>query len=402
MTSHSKASVVVETNSTAVWVAVYSLSVLAALQVGRISPVFEPLSEGLGVGFVEFGWLVSLITLASAIFGVIAGLLVVAAGLRQSILIGAFALASLTLLTAIAPTLWALLFLRALEGLAYLAVVVAAPTVIAATATPEKRAEALAYWGTFFIVGLSVASAVGGWMADHFGWRVWFMLCGALTAVAAMVATKFLPTIRVKEGGNVKFAHTLRSLPKSLWVLSLAFLITTVLSVAILSMLPLFLSSQFEISIVRAGVLSGIIALGSLFGNLVYGKLSSRLTDQTLFLCSTSCAAVGAALGFSSTNWITSLLGCVVVLFFVGILVAMCFAAVPRLTDGSAGQVGAANGLLTQFGGLGALLGPPAIGAIAGTLGWSALALFLAILCAIETFLLRTALMPKAEMKDHV
>lgn len=233
MTAHSQTSVAVETNSNAVWVAVYSLSVLAALQVGRISPVFEPLSEGLGVGFVEFGWLVSLITLASAIFGVIAGLLVVAAGLRQSILIGAFALASLTLLTAIAPTLWALLFLRALEGLAYLAVVVAAPTVIAATATPEKRAEALAYWGTFFIVGLSVASAVGGWMADHFGWRVWFMLCGALTAVAAMVATKFLPTIRVKEGGNVKFAHTLRSLPKSLWVLSLAFLITTVLSVAI-------------------------------------------------------------------------------------------------------------------------------------------------------------------------
>ncbi|GGX71053.1 MFS transporter [Tateyamaria omphalii] len=372
------------------------MSVLAALQVGRISPTFELLSESLGVGFVEFGWLVSLITLASALFGVVAGLLVVAVGLHQSLSIGALSLAILTLLTAVAPNLWLVLFLRALEGLAYLAVVVAAPTVIAATTAPEKRAKALAYWGTFFIVGLSAASTLGGWVAEQTGWRVWFAFCGALTAVAAMVATRFLPAIRSGEVGEIRFVETLRSLPKSLWALALAFLITTVLSVAIVSMLPLFLSSQFGISIARAGVLAGVIALSSLMGNLFYGKLSSSVTDRTLFLCSTFCAAMGAILGFSSVNWIASMFGCIIVLFFVGILVAMCFAVVPRLTDGSTGQVGAANGLLTQFGGLGALLGPPAIGTIAETLGWSSLALLLAVLCAIELFLLRAALMDKA------
>ncbi|MCY6383696.1 CynX/NimT family MFS transporter [Hoeflea prorocentri] len=377
--------------SRAIWTAVYALSVLAAAQVGRISPTFEMLAQSFDVNFVGFGWFVSLITFASALSGIAAGLLVVAFGLIRSIILGAYLLAALTLLASVSPSFQILLVLRILEGFAYLAVVVAAPTIIAATVRPDQQATALAFWGTFFIAGISLASALGGSIAQELGWRAWFALCGVATASAAVVASRYLPGVPPPMSGEVAFRTTIRQLSKSLWTLSAAFLITTLLSVAILSMLPLYLSDRFSISMTEAGGLTGLIALGSLAGNLFYGRINSRVADRSIYVLSAIGAASASVFAFGAMNLVVAVIGCVAVLFFVGALVAMCFAAVPRLSNGTS-QVGAANGMLTQMGGLGALVGPPVIGAIAASFGWPALVYLLATLCLVELVLLSKAL----------
>ena len=48
------------------------------------------------------------------------------------------------------------------------------PTLIAAASSDRDRPAALALWGTFFTVGLSLAAIAGGWLSEDLGWRGWF------------------------------------------------------------------------------------------------------------------------------------------------------------------------------------------------------------------------------------
>jgi len=49
--------------------AVYLIGVAAAAQVGRIAPAANSLREDMAMGLTTYGWMVSLITFASAVLG---------------------------------------------------------------------------------------------------------------------------------------------------------------------------------------------------------------------------------------------------------------------------------------------------------------------------------------------
>ena len=121
--------------------AVYLIGVAAAAQVGRIAPAASSLREDMAMGLTTYGWMVSLITFASAALGLAAGYWVVRRGPRFALFAGMAVLFVGLVLATLSPSKTVMLLARVAEGLGYLAIVVAAPTLIAREASGRDTAR---------------------------------------------------------------------------------------------------------------------------------------------------------------------------------------------------------------------------------------------------------------------
>ena len=173
--------------------AVYLIGVAAAAQVGRIAPAANSLREDMAMGLTTYGWMVSLITFASAVLGLAAGYWVVRRGPRFALFAGMAVLFVGLVLATLSPSKTVMLLARVAEGLGYLAIVVAAPTLIAREASGRDTARSLALWGTFFPLGISTAAITGGLLSELFGWRVWFGVNAAVLFPIALLALASVP-----------------------------------------------------------------------------------------------------------------------------------------------------------------------------------------------------------------
>lgn len=356
------------------WWAILSaflVGVAGAVQVGRVAPVAPFLQQDLQLDLLVLGWLVSLITLASALFGLLAGYWVVRNGLRVSLLIGAVLMGACAIVAALATSVPMLIGARVIEGFGYLTVVVAAPTLIAREATQKDAPFALAIWGTFFTLGLSIAAFAGGVISEVIDWRGWFFGSAGLVLLAAFVALVSTPKDATKTEASSDVWNTFSDMPRASWLLGSAFLGLTLLTLSILSLLPTFLVQEHAFTPSAAGGLTGGVALASIAGSLSYGMLANRFTE-TIITSGASIALIASAFPtFASVAAPSQIVPfAVVAIFMSGILVAQTFAAVPRIA-GTPRLIGPSNGLVAQLGSIGALTGPPMVGALISVADWN-------------------------------
>ncbi|MCB1331388.1 MAG: MFS transporter [Maritimibacter sp.] len=363
------------------WTAILSaflVGVAGAIQVGRVAPVASALQADLYLDLATLGWLVSLITLASALLGLVAGHWVIRAGLRRSIFAGAVLMGLCAIVSALAQSLPVLIGARIAEGVGYLVVVVAAPTLIVREAAAKDMPLALAVWGTFFTLGLSISAIAGGAVLDLIGWRGWFLASAALVVVAALAARLSMPADTPRTGAGPRFLTVLRTTPNASWLLGAAFLGVTLLSLSILSLLPAYLAQARGLTPGAAGAVTGGVALASIGGSLSYGMLANRLRE-TFVASVTSLFLVAAAfLAFASAASTLQVVAFAsVAIFMSGVLVAQTFAAIPGVA-GSPTQIATSNGLVAQLGSVGALIGPPMVAALISVASWNAVPLVVA------------------------
>jgi len=358
------------------WRAILSaffVGVAGAIQVGRVAPVATFLQQDLELDLLSLGWLVSLITLASALFGLLAGYLVVKNGLRASIVLGALLMGCSALIAAFAASVPMLTGSRIFEGIGYLVVVVSAPTLIARDASAKDVPFALAMWGTFFTLGLSIAAFAGGMVSEVAGWRGWFFTSSVLVFLAALFAFIAIPKdVRSTEDAPDVWT-TLFEMPKSAWLLGAAFLGLTLLTLSILSLLPTFLVQEHGFSPSAAGGITGSVALASIAGSLTYGLLAHRFSDTVI---ASGASITLTASGFPAFSNVAPPMQIITFaalsIFMSGLLVAQTFAAVPKLA-GTPRLIGPSNGLVAQLGSIGALTGPPMVGALISAADWDAI-----------------------------
>ncbi|MEM9348644.1 MAG: MFS transporter [Pseudomonadota bacterium] len=363
------------------WQAVVSaflLGVVGAIQVGRVAPVATSIQADLQIDLATLGWLISLITLASAGLGIVAGYWVVHFGLRRSLVIGALMIGVCACLAGLLPTVPLLMGARIIEGFGYLIVVVAAPTLIAREAAPKDTPFALAFWGTFFTLGLSVAAFSGGALSDVIGWRGWFLVSAGLVAAAVVLALVSVSKDQDEDLPSSAVWETVREVPKASWLLGSAFLGLTLLALSILSLLPTFLVQEHGLTPRTAGSVTGFVALASIVGSLCYGAFANRMSESVVAAVASIALVLCIFLAFAevaTTYQIVAFAG--VAVLMSGILVAQTFAAVPRVAS-DAHLIGPTNGLVAQFGSVGALTGPPLIGASISLAGWGAVPIIVA------------------------
>ncbi|MBS8228563.1 MFS transporter [Vannielia litorea] len=159
----------------------YVLGLLAAGHFAKAALTLEALAARYPDAGATLPFAVSMTSVAGILFGATAGLVVARFGARRVLTGAILAGVALACLQAMLPTFGLFLGLRLLEGFAHLAIVVAAPTLMAARCALAHRGAVMGLWGTFFGVGFALFSLV----ETAFGTGLYWVHAGLLAVVGA-------------------------------------------------------------------------------------------------------------------------------------------------------------------------------------------------------------------------
>jgi MFS family permease len=155
--------------------------VTAAMHVGKVPPAIPVLREALGMQLVEAGWLLAMSQMAGMLGAVFIGLFADAWGLRRSLLTGLVLMAMASAAGALVRSVPALLVLRALEGVAFLLVVVPAPALIRQLVAPGQLPVLMGWWGTFMPAGTALSLLLGPVVMVQLHWQGWWASLSAVS-----------------------------------------------------------------------------------------------------------------------------------------------------------------------------------------------------------------------------
>jgi len=371
---------------------VVGAGIVSAFQVGKVPTALPALQQALAIDLSTASWLLSAFALVGAVFGLWIGLSADAWGARRLVLGGLAVQGLCSALGAAADAVAWLLVLRTLEGIGFLAVVVAAPSLILAAtpASASARSRAFAAWGMFMPLGVA-GMMLAAPALDLVGWRgLWAINAGLLLAYVPLLA-------RATRGLGQAAAQRLpRGALRSAvaapapWLLAALFALFCAAFFSVFGFLPSILSERLGVAPGAAGMLSAAAVAMSAVGNLACGALLARGASR-MRLLALSFIAIGAAtagLVAPGVPGIAAYALCLALAFVCGLIPVVLMDAVPRHAP-SPELVGATMGLAMQGNNLGLVIGPAAAGAIAGAWGWPSVAVWVAVLALAALALVR-------------
>ena len=358
--------------------AIYGAGVLAAAQVGKLTPLGASIRGELGLSLAGFGAAISIVQMLSILLGVGGGLFARRYGARRLLVAGLLVCGLGGMAASLAWSGASFLALRVLEGLGYLFVVVTAPTMLGTIAAPRHRSLVMSIWGTFVPVGFALSGALSGLGAAIWDWRLIVALFSLAAAVSALAVFRLAPA-SPGEPGSLRLSGVLAAYRiRPLVLLALGFGAFTTVNSAIIALLPTFLIEQHGWLAAEAGSTVGGLILLNVPGSLAMGWIlhhATRPWPYALAVPAVSALAIGPIWAAGMPE--AALLGlAALVMVTQGMISALCFASLPRAA-GALGQLALGSGLIVQMGSLGATVGPPAFGFLATALGWQGAALFL-------------------------
>ena len=328
----------------------------AAAQYGKVSVIFDLLPAAYPDAGAAVGWIVSLVGFVGILFGVMAGLVVARIRYRRALLAALWAGAIVSCLQALLPPLPWMLFARVIEGASHLAIVVAAPTLIAQLSAEKHRGLTLTLWGTFFGVAFAVLAFAGRPLALSYGLPALFLAHGAYMAVFAMILSARLRALP-EEGPQPAFSlrQVLRdhgAIYRSPYVSApaIGWLFYTFSFVSILTVLPPYIDPAVRSAVMTAMPLMSI-AVSMTLGVLMLRALSAVQVVMTGFGLSALCMV---------WLWLDpgAPLACLALAGAMGLIQGASFAAVPELNSAPSAQA-QANGAMAQMGNIGNTIGTP-------------------------------------------
>lgn len=370
--------------------------IVSALQVGKAPLALEAIRAELGLDLGAASWVLSAFALVGAVVSLAIGAFADRLDARRTAVFGLLLQGVGSGVGATAAGLPLLLAARALEGLGFLALTVAAPMLIVAATEPRDRERAFAAWATFMPVGMTVVLLAAP-VLGAFGWRgLWAGNAALLIAYAAVLAIGTRTIAGGREGA------TSRDIGKDLrqtlaaagpWLLAALFAAYTAAFFALFGFLPTILSERLAVDAGTGGVLSAVAVGAGAFGCLACGRLLARgARAWRLLLIGFGVIALCGfgALALPVSGWIAYAL-CVLFSFVGAFIPVVIFDAAPRHAPRPE-LLGMTIGLATQGNCAGMVLGPAAAGAIAATVGWPWVASLVAAIVAaacIGVFALR-------------
>ncbi|TQK42555.1 putative MFS family arabinose efflux permease [Streptomyces sp. SLBN-118] len=374
--------------STSPWkyvVATWFAGVLAAVGLGAVSPAGAALRSSLGLSTGELAWATSSITAVSAVLGIPAGWWIRRLGAHRALSWGLFVMSVATVAGATAGSWGMLLGSRIAEGVGYLLVFVAGPVVLTRVTRGGIRSAALALWGTCVPMGLAITAAAGGVLASRWTWNRWLALTALGPLIMAGVLTAVLPRLP-----RAPVQHPYRAVGawKGALRLGAAYGSLSLVGVAVVMVLPLFLTERREVTPTAAGTLVALVCLGSAVGGLAASWLLRRGLALSSLVPLGALMPVACLPAFSAEFPLAVSGGAATLVLLVdGLLISAVFAAVPAAVS-RAEDVDVANGILNQLGSVGMLMGPPVFGVAIAAAGWGAVAAATFVFGGLGTVLL--------------
>jgi len=350
-------------------------------KIGHILPELQTLYPHAGS---SLGFLLSLISLVGALLGLVAGVLVGRIGSRGVLIVGLVVGCLVSLIQSFGLPLSWLLASRVVEGASHLAIVVAAPTLIAQYSSERLRPAAMTLWGTFFGVSFALTAWLGLPLVAAKGVEALFFAHAIFTGTVALLVTYSLPKQALQTSGTVHSTAPfslvgLYEQHKQAWsspyiaAPAAGWLFYTVTFVALLAVLPGVMPIE------QRAFIAAALPLASIASSMTLGIVLLKRFSAVQVLCSGFIAAIGFALLLLLIP--SEPLIAVLLFASLGLVQGASFAAVPQLNK-TAPKQALANGALAQAGNIGNLCGTPLFLILLSTGGMQAM-ITLVITCYI-------------------
>lgn len=308
----------------------------------------------------------------------------------------AFALGGFTLgsvVSALAPGLNALIVCRLFTGLVAAAVIPLTLTFIGDTVEYSRRQHALGYVIIASSLGQVFSSAVGGLLAEVVSWRAIF----AIDGVIALVITALIfrePLARARPAGPARssraaFAIVLRDRRHILFYLLI--FIEGSFTIGAFAFLGAMLRDRDGFSYIAIGVMVSLFGITSIIGGRLLGRFVRRLGEGRMI-------ALGGA-GVVAT-WLLAAVRPAIPFFLLAMLLGgVAFILIHTTLQARATEIapaaratGISLFVFSLF--LGSSLGAFAVGVAIDELGYTAMMLGTAALCAAFTIVATLAVVP--------
>jgi MFS transporter, AAHS family, 3-hydroxyphenylpropionic acid transporter len=364
------------------WPRVFTLwgcGIAAAMQFAKIAVAFGDLQIHYGASAASMGWILSTVGMVGLLLGVTMGLIAPRVGYKR-LLVGGLVFGALLagVQTALLP--WPLFWLtRVFEGASHLAVVVAAPTLMASAAAPRHRAIAMGLWSTFVGLAFAIAGVFGGPLIALGGLPSLFAVHALFLALMAVAALQWVPAdippVAMPSPDGTATLAWLARLPQLLrshatiyarWTTALpglGFLCYTFMAVALLTFLPRH-GGESQLLLAAALPLMGVAGTFSAGWCAQYWVTPLVLVRVAFALVLLMALALAAAAAFGQGYGLVAL----GLMYCTGLAGGSAFSLIPVLNPESALQA-KANGAVAQLGNLGATLGPPMFALALGSFG---------------------------------
>lgn len=356
----------------AVWLVV-AAGVASAFQLGKVAIAAPQLQAELGLSLAMLGGLGATFAVLGALGGVAAGSLVARVGDRSMLLLGLLATLLGSVLALATGSFALLLVSRVVEGLGFLLITVAGPTLLGRLVPAADRNAALALWSCFMPAGIALAMLTGPWFDD---WRSLWVAAALATGLILAAVAWTVPQEQARAEGSrptARVADVWRSLP-----MAASFLLYSLMFFALFSFLPVLLQQRLQVGPETVGLLAALASAANIVGNLAAGLLLQRLSRAALgtgAALTMGLCALGIFLPVLDPRAAFAL--CLLFSAAGGLIPASLLSAVPQQCATPA-QAALAVGLLMQGSNLGQALGPLLVGRAVDSHGWPAAAAWVA------------------------
>lgn len=350
--------------------------VVGAFQVGKAPPMLLSIRSELGMNLFLSGWILSLFSVIGFLTGSVAGALADSFGHRRLLLTGLCLLAMGSLVGSFAPRASLLLAARALEGLGFLIIVVAAPSLVVQVTSAKDLRISLAVWSCFLPAGVAMIMVFIPLVSLALGWR-------GLWQANALVLIGYALWVRRKTGlltGGGRVSERRRGTPWRDLRLTLTaggpillagiFATYSLQWLAVMGFLPTLLADEFGFGPGRASVLTAVMVAMNVPGNLMGGWLLHRGLRRWKLIAFASLVMGACSLGIyaSQLPFPARYAACLLFSLVGGLLPASVLGGAPVYAP-SPDQVATTNGLIMQGGQCGQIIGPPILALLVSTGG---------------------------------
>jgi MFS family permease len=337
-------------------VLIYLHGVLASASISKLIPLTQIFARSFDASPARFALLLSLITLPAAIIGAAIGGVVDRVGPGRALIFSAIAGALANILYLFAERMVVFEIIRVFEGFALVGIFAAAPALIMATTSGERRVRAMALWTTYTPVGFSTGLVLSGSVAGTDYWRECFVVHAVLFISVASVAlvlprvdsdplARQLPLTLVSRLKSLLSGYTEPRLLRL--VLALGCIVCIGFGTA--AVFPAWFSRAHEVPIGTAANILAVANLAMIVGSLSAGALIARgIRVRNLFAALAAAGIVaGASLWFPQTPLLLVFAALCLWLVTTGAAMATIMATLPTVIRSP--QKGAsAAGLISQ------------------------------------------------------
>jgi MFS family permease len=384
------------------WLAIANVvfaGIAVALHVGKANIALPELQREFGRSLESLSWIISAFPFIGVFGGIAAGQLVRRWGDRRLLSLGLVIVSLASFAGATQHDFTGLIVTRVIEGIGFVIVVVAAPTVLTRVVAPQQRNLVFSIWSTFMPAGMAISLFFGPYFA---GWQQSWIAGGILTLLAALLLpfTTQRSVLTSATATTLKLSQALLSIIRARQPLLLALIFTTynLQFFAVMAFLPIFLMQRIGLTLAAAGAVSAAVIAVNILGNLFAGVLLSRgFRARTLLaIASTLMGLAGASVFLPATS--NSMLVPLCLLFsgIGGMLPATILAATPAAAPEPT-LIPLSLGLVMQGIYLGQVIGPIVLSTLVAYAGWTAPSL-LVLAAAVLGSTLALALVAKPKI----